>query len=278
MKRISLFFVGLTACLSMSAQLLPSTQIAVRVTYTETTETPGRFYQYADRYLGTSDVITKKQHYYTLTKIHIQTADADTCYSVDFREPADKPTKLMPVLEEQLIAGSAGRMAESTAKLIYRLREARISLLAGESEQYPQDGQSMRMVLDELKQQEKALTDLYIGEKKVTRHVQTIYLTPQATDSVDTEDILFRFSEAKGLLAADDLSGDPYYIHITPQHANYTPSPKAAKSKDTTLRCLPGKAVVTITDGVDSLAHAVLLIAQYGVSVNGPIEKAELAQ
>lgn len=277
MKRFSFFILCICTCLILGAQTMPDTQIAIRVSYTESTYTPGRFYQYAERYLGAADVVTRKQHFFTLTGLQITTAPQDTCYHNDYFLPIAQPAAPLPLLEEQLISGSIGRMAETTAKLIYRLREARLSILAGETEQYPQDGESMRIVLDQIQRQEDALTALFVGDKHIITHTRTIYITPGATDSTTYENVLFRFSEANGLLGAQDLSGEPYYISITPRLADY-PVVRPAKGKDAVHTCLPGHAQVIISDGVDILSTAVLPITQYGVCVSGTIDKPIILQ
>ena len=69
---------------------------------------------------------------------------------------------LMPLLEEQFMAGSVAKMAEGAAKQIYRLRETRLNLLAGDMEHVPADGVAMQLVLDELNKQEQALVELFL--------------------------------------------------------------------------------------------------------------------
>ena len=61
---------------------------------------------------------------------------------------------LMPLLEEQLMASSTAKMAEGAAKQIYRIREMRLNLLAGEVEKAPADGEALRQMLKELENQQ----------------------------------------------------------------------------------------------------------------------------
>ena len=67
-------------------------------------------------------------------------------------------TRLMPLLEEQLMASSTAKMAEGAAKLIYRIREMRLNLLAGDVEKYPADGDALKRVLNEMDKREQELT------------------------------------------------------------------------------------------------------------------------
>ena len=50
---------------------LPKTELVINVTVEKVTETPGQFYQYSERYLATSDVITSKKTYYRLKSLNV---------------------------------------------------------------------------------------------------------------------------------------------------------------------------------------------------------------
>ena len=52
---------------------MPQTQIAVTIDYDVITAKPGMFYMYAERYLGSKDVITEEEVQYELTNISTTT-------------------------------------------------------------------------------------------------------------------------------------------------------------------------------------------------------------
>ena len=63
---------------------MPKTILAFDVTYTETTRTQGPFYQYAERYLGTKDIVMADETQFELKDISLQTktvADRDRAYT-----------------------------------------------------------------------------------------------------------------------------------------------------------------------------------------------------
>ena len=180
--------------------------------YTVTTQTPGVFYQYAKRYLGAEQIITKASTQYSLDGIQISattSADIDRAYQVPatkgwqtqllsltedgrllgYNIEANLPeppvqvvnsskhtvtsTDVLPLLEEQFIAGTTAKMAEGAAKQIYRIREMRLNLLAGEVEHVPADGMAMQLVLDELNKREAELISLFVGTTTKNRDTET---------------------------------------------------------------------------------------------------------
>ena len=109
-------------------------------------------------------------------------------------------TNLMPLLEEQLMASSTAKMAEGAAKQIYRIREMRLNLLAGDVEKYPSDGEALKRVLNEMDKREQELTALFIGRRIVTHHVHHVTYIPAAKGKKE-DGILFRFSKYYGIVA-----------------------------------------------------------------------------
>jgi hypothetical protein len=180
---------------------MPKTELVVTLHYDCVTQQPGMFYQYAQRYLGATDIITESQTTYHLTNLALSTqtvADTQRAYkvtaekgyklhllslnqdgillgynmskpvsasspaphSITTAHPTSYTTPVLPLLEEQFMASSIAKMAEGAAKQIYRIRETRLNILAGDVEHVPADGQAMQLVLDELAKQEQELKAL----------------------------------------------------------------------------------------------------------------------
>ena len=117
----------------------------------------------------------------------------------------------MPLLEEQFMAGSTAKMAEGAAKMIYRIRETRLNILAGDVEHAPADGDAMRLVLDQLAEQEQRLVELFVGKSEVEHLTHTFIYTP--TQSIERE-VICRLSQHSGVVGKDDLSGEPIYLTL----------------------------------------------------------------
>ena len=176
-------------------------------------------------------------------------------------------TNLMPLLEEQLMASSTAKMAEGAAKQIYRIREMRLNLLAGDVEKYPSDGEALKRVLAEMDKREQELTALFIGRRIVTHHVHHVTYIP-AANGKKTDGILFRFSKYYGIVANDDLSGEPVKIQISKSaHQLFTPEKSNKQSAPTLYYNLPGSGEMKVQYGEQVLVDHPVEVAQWGVSV-----------
>ena len=211
MKTLHLMTMLLLACGSLFAQ----STVTLRVVYEREDTHTGELYQYSERYLGTKNVITENGTAYTLRSV--ETVDRDSTVrprrTPTRHTPKDHRTTtlLTPLSEEALMATSIAKKAESVAKQIYRIREARMSLLSGEAEHCPADGQGLQIALNGLNKQEEELTALFVGTTCRTVHTTTITYTTDTTVTETAQCVLMRFSRHTGPVPTDDLSGEPVY-------------------------------------------------------------------
>lgn len=239
MKPSPVFLALLMAgVMSASAQT-----VTLQVSYDEVQAERGELYQYSERYLGTKQALTESGTTYVLRSIEIQ--EPDTARRKPHggkarhrhEQPAGKTqVQHLPALsEDALLASGTAKKAEMVAKQIYRIRDARMAILSGESEHAPADGKAMELTLRELNRQEEELTALFLGTTSVTPHIKTIeYALP---DSVGNEvsDIIMRFSLYAGPVAADDLSGEPVHIVRYNRLAERPSTRKNAKKGETEI-------------------------------------------
>ena len=283
---------------------LPKTALVITIEITKTTYKAGPYFRYADLHLGIKDPVVEDKVNYELDKVSLANKgipDADNMYVVEFKSgtvapyvyltedgllysinteytPVESVTKTIPQVtasedmdittvftEEYLKAGTVARQAEVAAKQIYLLRERKLDILTGEADNIPPDGESMRLVIKGLEDQEKMLTSLFAGSytKEVFSH--EITLIPQ--DNIHDE-VLFRFSNKQGILDVDDLGGDPVYINlrITERAPELNPkdAEKKAKSMKGIIYNLPGKAQVEIKTNQNTLYRGEVQIVQFG--------------
>lgn len=285
---------------------MPKTEFAIQMQYTVTTQTPGVFYQYAKRYLGAEQIITKASTQYSLDGIQISattSADIDRAYQVPatkgwqtqllsltedgrllgYNIEANLPeppvqvvnsskhtvtsTDILPLLEEQFIAGTTAKMAEGAAKQIYRIREMRLNLLAGEVEHVPADGMAMQLVLDELNKREAELISLFVGTTTISSSLHTIHYTPQRSAK---QEILCRFSQHTGVVDSNDLSGTPIYITLNTTKPTVEES-EVPSSKTPLLSPiyynLPAHTKIMVEYNGQHMCKASFPVAQFGVAV-----------
>ena len=208
------FLVFLTVCLCPYSGVA-QTQYAFRVYYDEIHSERGELYQYSERYLGTTDVITDTGTVFVLRDIRfVNSKRTGNKLNIKHSKNRDSCEVVLPPLsEEALMAGNTAKKAESVAKQIYRIREARLALVAGEAEHIPADGSSMQQALDELNKAEQRLTALFIGTRTVTPHSSVVWYAADTTAKA-LNVTMARFSKFAGPVDKDDLSGAPVRLMI----------------------------------------------------------------
>ncbi len=282
--------------------ILPKTEIEVVVETTKHTYTPGEFCKYADRYLRMGNVSADPEIYWTIDKIETRVAgipDRENVYFVKLKDKTVAPLMEltedgivrsinMPLsgrnkaqspkaaangtsqdnidprkflTEEILMASSRAKMAELVAKEIYNIRESKNALLRGEADNMPQDGAQLKIMLDNLNLQERAMTEMFTGKIKEEAKTFTIRLSPKELNN----EIAFRFSKRLGVVANDDLAGEPYYISVSNLKTPALPEDDGKKKVDGIAYNVPGRAHVTLTDSNNkSLFDGELPITQFG--------------
>ncbi|MBP3518766.1 MAG: DUF4831 family protein [Parabacteroides sp.] len=167
--------------------------------------------------------------------------------------------------EELLMAGSTAKQAEVAAKQIYRIRESRMNILTGEADNLPPDGEAMKLVIQQLEEQEKALTNLFTGVR--TKETSDYEVTIVPFDNLDKE-VLFRFSPQLGIVDADDLGGAPVYMNLKAIDRAPALDPKEAEKKEKSLKGIiynvPGKAGIEISINKKTLYKGEAQITQFG--------------
>lgn len=284
---------------------LPKTQLIVDAEVTKVTCKAGPYYKYAEKYLGVKDAITEDKVYYELGKLSLVNKgipDPDNTYIVEFKsgtvapyayltedgllcsinaeytpeeseletikkngQGSAKVTDASVFSEELLMAGSTARQAEVAAKQIYRIRESRLNILTGDADNLPPDGEAMKLVIQQLEEQEKALTNLFTGIlTKETSHYE-VSITPY--DNLEKE-VLFRFSNLMGIVDADDLGGVPVYMNLKATERAPVLDPKEAEKKEKSLKGIvynvPGKASIEISMNKKTLYKGDAQITQFG--------------
>ena len=283
---------------------LPKTALRIVVQVEKTTYTPGDFCIYADRFLRLKDVETEKTVDYKVTTINMTSvgvADTSKCYSIKLNPkssatnirladdgtltainaeptaqeapaafvPAPKKAPVNPrqfMNEDILAAGSTAKMAQLTAQEIYDIRESKSLLTRGQADFMPKDGAQMKLMLEQLDTQDKALTSLFAGttEKDTTEHVFIV-----CPDKEISKEVLFRLSRRLGIVDKDDLSGTPYYISVTDLHSipaadPVEPAGKRKQQDNGIFVNVPGKIKATISKGNHMMGSFVLYAGQFG--------------
>lgn len=283
---------------------LPKTVTEIEFVASKTTRKAGEYYQYARKYLGISDVITEDSETWHLESATITSrgeANTDERYQLTFKAgqtpyifvseehtilsvntaPDTNTTTTATAANQDVIndidsskalssdilmSGSIAKMAEMAAKQIYRIRESRMDILTGDADNMPADGESLRIVIEQLEQQEQALTALFEGTTSVEYVTQKMIYTP--TDNVENQ-VILRFSEHLGFVDASDLCGAPIYLSVDVTERGEYPLDNKGVVKKVPKGALayniPGKIDISLHFDSKTLAREELSVAQLGV-------------
>lgn len=185
--------------------------------------------------------------------------------------------------EEILLASSTTKMAELTAAEILAIRESRNAISRGQAEFMPEDGETMRYMIEALNEQEEALLTLFTGVTETSEKTYRIEIIPGGDMK---KSVLFRFSSKLGLLAADNLAGAPIWIDLE-QKTEEIQSPNLESGSVVTAKeksglkvsrketpflyyRIPGKARIRIYDNSSEYTSSEESIAQFGIMESIP--------
>lgn len=282
---------------------LPKTVVNVKIEAEKETYTPGDLCSYADKYLRLKDISRQKSVSWSLNRVEISfagVADMNKAYTVKLKdksvaplvelsddgvllsinrppspkekesviEPQPKAKQLNPrdlLNEEILSVHSTAKMAELIAREIYTIRESKNAIVRGQADYMPQDGEAMKLMVNTLDEQDKALTSMFKGTVENEVYTTQLQLIPD-TLSV-TRQVLFRFSQKLGIVDADDLSGEPVYYDLTNLTDLPQPDEKSLKKTKRQLGIvynLPGKVLLRIYTDKELLYEEELSVGQLG--------------
>lgn len=170
------------------------------------------------------------------------------------------------VTEDMLKSHSTAKRAELAAARIYEIRQQRSDIISGQADGMPSDGAAMQLALDNLKQQEDALTAMFIGTTSKSVEVKTYTVTPPVDDETV---IIARLSVLEGLVDADNLSGAPVKVSFSNiKEATLPVNEKGIEKtfpKGGVAYRIPGSADIKVTFDNRTFASASFAITQYGV-------------
>ncbi len=158
--------------------------------------------------------------------------------------------------------------AAEAAETIFTLRNARFRLLTNADDEPLPDGKSFEVMAKELADLEREQLALFIGKEYSSKMQYSFDYIPGENSTKG--EVIFRFAENKGVLPKTDLSGKPIIIDVDKLDDLSNQIKKQANQADPLATQtgvyyrLPGKAAITISNGVNVLATSRATIAQFG--------------
>ena len=296
---------GLHAQTNSNTYFLPATAMKFQFLVEKTVYTPGELANYAQRYMKKPGVRQEPYTEYRIISTQmtpigvpdttkqfqlsndrrfsiseVQRDESGTLLAINTQHPS--PTIDLPSFtpsrkrrrlnasdfmnEDILTAGSTAKMAELCAQEIYDIRDSRNQLQRGQAENMPKDGQQLRIMMDGLDTQERALMQVFEGQTDIDTTQVTIDFIP--TQAVERQ-ILFRFSRHFGFCDVDDLAGAPFYVSVVDER-NAKPT-EEGKGKDKKPKDelglyvnVPGRIQVALYNGDQLMEKYTLNAAQFG--------------
>lgn len=277
--------------------MLPKSVLQIKVNAEKITYHPGEFSQYAERYLHMSNSKSEAEVKWALKSIEVNSIGVNNPEETFFIKMKDKSVaplvELTPegliksincpytpkpkvesshttsvksidprefLTEEILLANSTAKMAELVAREIYTIRESRNALLRGQADNMPQDGKQLKLMLDNLEEQERAMTSMFTGKVSKEEKSYIFQLEPKEYN----KEVVFRFSTVYGVLEKDNLAGEPIYLDMKDQKIIPENEEKGKKKTVGIAYNVPGKAEVTVYTSSTPIYKGELLITQFG--------------
>ena len=239
-----------------------TTTLVVDITVECETFTAGPYARYAQKLLGKRASYVNRADY-TITAASVAVLEGDAYYAT---EPRDVTTAATPIVEMPLqidrtssVERSLEEAAKEAAELIFELRRARIDLITGELGEGVYGG-GLDSALAEISRLEQGYLDLFYGQSSQSAYSRRVVI-PVNENSMTY--LVARFSEEKGIVADDDLTGDIIMLAINPSKGEYP----ASHEKGTVPYRYANNAKVVISLGADVLTSRVLPIYEFGSTV-----------
>lgn len=172
------------------------------------------------------------------------------------------------LLEEALKAENDKELAQAVVEQILRLREARLYLLTGESENPPKDGKQFELTLQAIHEEEQQLVEMFTGKRETKIEEKCLYYKPEQS----TEVIIARFDTHKGIVSEKE-DGMPIRLTIyankqrlMSQSADVKKDKKAPQPSPIYYN-LPGDAHYILRTGEKEWVDRTIWVGQFGISV-----------
>lgn len=166
--------------------------------------------------------------------------------------------------------------AAEAAKRILDSRLTQYDMAAGLMDEFHPDGKAYQVSLDELKTIEINYLSLFVGRTTYKHETFSFDFVP--TSSTAKGDVIFRFSDEKGVVPASDLSAKPVMIKVEPENSLTKKYTGLAKSDNPSAGesgiyyRMPAVADVSIIYELKTIATARTTVAQFGVVAPMPEE------
>jgi len=166
--------------------------------------------------------------------------------------------------------------AAEAANRILNSRLTQYDMVAGLMDEFHPDGKAYKVSLKELKTIEKNYLSLFVGRTTYKHETFSFDFVP--TSSSSKGEVIFRFSDEKGVVPASDLSAKPVMLKVEPENGLVKKYTGLAKSDNPSAGesgvyyRMPAVANISVIYELKTIATARATVAQFGVVAPMPEE------
>ncbi len=194
---------------------------------------------------------------------NLTSEDATLYHSVKGESDYNK----VAVRQQMVVAKSPEVMAKEAADMIFKLRQARVNIVVGDTDA-TYSGEAMASALEEIKRLEQEYMSMFIGYSEYSTQQMNYDVVPVKSNEKQMY-IAFRLSDTEGLVPADNVSGKPYLLQLVPQPVSVAAG-AAVKGPAAWYR-VPAICTVKLMDGGNVLIQSRIPVYQLGIESSFPI-------
>jgi len=181
----------------------------------------------------------------------------------------------VPVEKTEVVQKDKPAKAREAANFIFMIREKRFELVSGMGDYYP-EGEALETAVNEMNRIEENYLSLFTG-KQITDTVQfTLKWTPDTLNREEPE-MLFRFSQEKGILKPSQDEGAPIWIELelldnTRRISELMRNKFAASDKPQFHYRIPVNTILRLKYGDNLMTKKYLELSQFGPVLQIPYQ------
>ena len=173
------------------------------------------------------------------------------------------------VQQSMVVQKPLEQRAKEAAEMIFDLRKKRVQIVTGDTDA-TYSGEAMGAALAEIAALEKEYMSMFIGYSDFQTQKMKCDVVPQKDRKAQTY-VAFRLSDTDGIVSADNVSGKPYLLELTPQPVSQASGKASAARGAVAVYRIPAICAVKLTDGVNPILQDRVAVYQLGVESYFPI-------
>jgi hypothetical protein len=173
------------------------------------------------------------------------------------------------VQQSMVVQKSLEQRAQEAAEMIFELRKKRVQIVTGDTDA-TYSGEAMGAALSEIAALEKEYMSMFIGYSDFQTQKLKCDVVPEKDRKSQTY-VAFRISDTDGIVSADNMSGKPYLIELTPQPVSPASGRGTAAKGNVAVYRIPAICSVKLTDGVNPILQDRVAVYQLGVESYFPL-------